>query len=347
MPMRFASVTTQSRDFTMLIAVSVVSLVFAGCSSSTAPKSTGMSGLWAANTGVGSLVLYTTAQLGGSTSAAAATAIRTSGGAGTFGLAFDSHGNLWLTNYNNNTIVEYTAAQLKASGTPTPAVTIGTGSNQPTGVAFDAHGNLWVANAGSSTVVEYSASQLSASGSPTPAVTIGSTGGSLFFPNGIAFDAHGNLWVANVNGSTLVEFSPGQLATSGSPTPTVTLTSGSIVEPFMIAFDAGGNLWFNNPNVDNTLAELSPSQLASSGSVIPVVTLTPPANSLSSPAGLAFDGGGNLWVADSFQNTMVEFTASQLVVSGSPTPGVTISGSSLNQPLGLAFNPRVSGLPIE
>jgi hypothetical protein len=88
----------------------------------------------------------------------------------------------------------------------------------------------------------------------------------------------------------------------------------------------------------------SPSQLASGGSVAASVILTPTTTSL--PTGFAFDGSGNLWVADFVNNAIVEFTTSQLVVSGSPTPNVTISSSSLNEPYGLAFNPLVSGLPI-
>jgi hypothetical protein len=44
--------------------------------------------------------------------------------------------------------------------------------------------------------------------------------------------------------------------------------------------------------------------------------------------------------------SVVEFTVSQLVVNGSPTPNVTISGTSLSQPLGLAFDPHAGNLPL-
>ena len=59
-------------------------------------------------------------------------------------------GSLWVANaIAPPTVVERTAAQL-ASGTPSPAVTITSGSTGSNiGVAFDASGNLWVASNGS------------------------------------------------------------------------------------------------------------------------------------------------------------------------------------------------------
>ena len=66
------------------------------------------------------------------------------------------------------------------------------------------------------------------------------TGASLSnCPNGLAFDGHGNLWVANVCNSpsipTVVEFAASQLATSGTPTPTV-----SINVPFGLGISGAG-----------------------------------------------------------------------------------------------------------
>jgi sugar lactone lactonase YvrE len=216
-------------------------------------------------------------------------------------------------------------------------------------LAFDANGNLWVAFSGHSTVVEYTTSQLASSGNPSPAVTLSANSGSLSAPVGIAFDAGGNLWVAN-GSNTVVAFTPAQLAASGSPAPNVTLTAnaGSIHGPLFIGFDANGNLWVANGNAGaNTVTGFSPSQRATSGSPVPAVTLTSNAGSLTRPAGIAFDASGNMWVSTVANHTVVQFTVAQIASSGSPTPATTISGAALTEPFGLAFDPHVAALPIK
>jgi sugar lactone lactonase YvrE len=307
--------------------------------------------LWVVNTFGPTVVAYTAAQLGASTGAAAATALATGGGPE--GAAFDASGNLWIANSSNNTVVEYNVSQLGASGNPTPAVTLsatGAGSlNDPFALAFDATGNLWVANFVGPTVVEFTASQLGASASPTPAVTLSATAGSLSNPEGLAVDASGTLWVANEFNSTVVAFSPSQLGATGSPTPAVTLSAtgaGSLSAPEGLAFDASGRLWVANLG-NSTVVAFTASQFGANGSPTPAVTLSASGSSLNSPQGLAFDGSGNLWVTNGGGSTVVQFAASQLVVSGAPIPNVTLSGSSLAGPFGLAFDPPPAALPLK
>jgi sugar lactone lactonase YvrE len=311
----------------------------------------GTGGLWIGNQAAPTVVEYSAAQLASTTSAAATTAIGT-GGTGPLndGVVFDGNGNLWVAQFSSNVILEFTASQLASSGTPTAAVTLATNAgslNAPVGMAFDANGNLWVANYSDSLVVQFSASQLASSGSPAPAIVLSWVAKNFNFSVGLAFDAHGNLWVVNSADSTLVEFTPSSLAASGSPTPTVTISpnSGSLVAPLFIAFDSSGNLWVTNGSI-NTIVAFSPSQLAATGRPAPAVTLSATAGSLVFPGGLAFDASGNLWVANINNNTVVEFTASQLRTSGSPTPNVIVSGTSLSQPVGIAFNPHAANLPF-
>ena len=73
-----------------------------------------------------------------------------------------------------------------------------------------------------------------APGSTTPSATL--TG--LNDPDALAFDASGNLYVANTGGNTVSEFAP------GSTTPTATLTG--LNDPYALAFDASGNLYVAN-----------------------------------------------------------------------------------------------------
>jgi sugar lactone lactonase YvrE len=356
-----ASVTTTNAIVGILIAATVSGSPATVAASGNAAAATvtysqrpGSGGLWIANLGASkSAVQYTAAQLASTTSAAAATTIGT-GTDENMGAAFDANGNLWLTHFGANTVAEYSASQLNASGAPTPAVTLSANAeslSDPAGLAFDSSGNLWIVNASTATVVEFTASQLASTGSPTPAVTISASSASLDEPIGIAFDASGNLWVSNIGGS-IVAFTPSQVAASGAPTPTVILTAaaGSINGPLMIAFDASGKLWVaNGDHGQNTVVAFSPSQLTTTGSPTPVVTLSANAGSLNGPAGLAFDASGSLWVSnlDGTSPTVVGFTASQIATSGSPTPNVTVTSSSLSEPFGLAFDPHAASLPIK
>lgn len=313
----------------------------------------GTGGVWIANDSAPTVVEYAATQLAATTTVAPTGTLGT--GAGIFvneGLAFDASGNLWLVGgAGANSVVEYSAAQLASTGSPTPAVTLsasGGSLNFPAGLAFDANGSLWVANQSGKSLVEFLASQLGASGSPIPPVTLTDTAGSLSGPFALAFDGRGDLWVADEGGNTVVEFTPSQLTASGSPVPAVTLsaTSGSLNAPAAPAFDANGNLWVVN-FAGNSVVEFTPGQLASNGSPTPAVTLTASSGSINGPLGLAFDASGDLWVINTSGNTVVEFSVAQLVTSGAPTPAVTVSGSALSQPFGLAFNPHAANLPVK
>lgn len=241
-------------------------------------------------------------------------------------------GKLWVTDEGVGTY-GFDASQLGATGSPTPAVSLGN-SGGADGLALDAQGNLWVGFYTAGQLAEYSVSQLGASGSPTPAVVIGSDGSSLSGPVTLAFDAQGDLWAGQCGNGNLEEYTPSQLAASGTPTPAVVLTG--FICPSGMVFDSQGNLWVGT---DGSLGvvKLTPSQLQSSGSPTPAVSITTSNNY----EGVTFDKSGNLWVADISANQVVMFTPAQIAASGSPTPTITISDSgsgALNEPVAVLFD---------
>ena len=186
--------------------------------------------LWVTNEAGNDLVEYGPSQLVNGSPAPLATVYSGSSGdlSVPLGLGFNSAGDLWVANEQSNDLVEYTPAQL-VGGSPTPNASISSPSSLdwPYGVTFDRAGDLWVANYTGDSVVEYAASQL-ATRSPIPIVTIGpDAAGSINGPDALAFDRSGDLWVANYDANTdvssLVEYTPSQLAT-GSAAPIVTIS---------------------------------------------------------------------------------------------------------------------------
>jgi hypothetical protein len=226
---------------------------------------------------------------------------------------------------------------------------------------------LWIANGAN--VIEYIPSQFAGgtSGSP-PHRTINSA--SIGTPQGVTFDAAGNLWVldpgAKPNGTAapaLLKYTAAQLtalATNPAPDPTLTITSTALNFPQQSVFDAQGNQWVSDHN-NNTILVFSAAQMMQTGisATIPVVVITSAA--FNGPLGIVFDSAGNLWVANNggvpgatagtmsaAGTTIVEFTKAHLPTpptSGMLTPDlvpdVTLSDNgadSVQSPWELAFD---------
>jgi sugar lactone lactonase YvrE len=325
----------------------VAAAVLGGCSHSTTAPGAKAIGVWVSNLTGSTLLGFTPSQVASSTTTATPVVLTTGNGNGA--VAIDKSGNLWVADPFANSVAGYTPSQLGQTGSPSATVRVSADASgslvQPLAMAFDAAGDLWVANAavegnGANTIVEFTPGQLASSGTPTPAVTLHDNAGSINGARGVTFDPGGNLWVSN--SATVVEFASSQLAASGSPVPAVTLHddgSGSISGPEGVAFDATGNLWVAD-FVANTVVGFSSGQLATSGSPTPAVTLTSSdASALNNPCGLAFDGKGNLWVANQTGQGLLEYTADELTSSGSPTPPVLIRGTAFAGPCALVFTP--------
>src|SRR6202034_3236907 len=177
------------------------------------------------------------------------------------------------------------------------------------------------------TITSYPLPSPGASPSSTISDAVGSE--ALNDVDAIAFDSSHDLWAADSAAGSVAEFTPSQLASSGSPAPHVTLAlSASIPSPTALGFDSSKDLWVSNPST-NSLSEFTPSQLAGSGSPTPNVTISIGVHLY----GFTFDSSGDLWVLEQGGSgpDLVEFTPSQLASSGSPTPNVTISGLGLQQ----------------
>jgi sugar lactone lactonase YvrE len=222
---------------------------------------------------------YAAADLGASGSPAPAVTIDLSAyGSALYALAFDASGDLWVSAYDTSQILMFTPSQLAAGGVQSATVVLdSTGGGSiagPGGIAFDASGALWVGNYDNDTVVKFASADLAASGSPTPSVILSATSASIYQPNGLAFDASGNLWVSN-GGGTVVRFDAGQLGTTASPVPAATIAASSLGgTPTGLAFDASGTLWVSDHTSGDLLAFKNPGALTGSTSPSADVTIS-------------------------------------------------------------------------
>ncbi|MBV8132242.1 MAG: NHL repeat-containing protein [Alphaproteobacteria bacterium] len=184
-----------------------------------------------------------------------------------------------------------------------------------TGVHLGAVGSagdvLFVTNSATDTGDTPNVTKFDARGKPTIFATVG-----IGNPTGLAFDAAGDLYVANTAGNSVRKFSPpgvdlGNFATTG------------LNFPQGLAFDGTGNLYVANSGND-TVRKFSPTGIdlgnfATTG--------------LNSPDGLAFDSAGNLYVtnADNTVNTIRKFSPAGVDLGN-------FASTALDLPTGLAFD---------
>jgi sugar lactone lactonase YvrE len=136
---------------------------------------------------------------------------------------------------------------------------------------------------------------------------VNGTGVAALFaePNGLAFDASGNLYVADAGNHRIRKITPAGVVTSFAGTGISgasdgTLTTATFNSPWDLTFDLAGNLYVSDMGNYN-IRKISPSgmvtTLAGSGSSGFADGLGNAAR-FTGPRGLATDGLANLYVAD-------------------------------------------------
>jgi hypothetical protein len=230
-------------------------------------------------------------------------------------IAIDAKGNVWSsTNWQPGTKnPSETISVLDPVGAPTLGSPIGGGGMKggDWGAAIGPDGAVWMASAGGGSVSQYSAA-----GSVLSPST-GWTNGDLKFPQGLAFDQNGNLWIANNYGP---ESAPGEgnvvVYPGGDPSKAKTITGGGLNHPFAVQIDGYGRAWVTNAGlggarlVGTRLAPLV-GKFAGSVTVIgpdfePTSDSPIESDSFKWPLGLAIDSQNNAWTANYFDSSITQ-----------------------------------------
>ncbi|MCI4372748.1 MAG: NHL repeat-containing protein [Thermoplasmata archaeon] len=277
-----------------------------------------------------------------------------------YAAAFDSHGNLWVADADLNRVLEFVppfvngmAAALVLGQTTFHGVMGGTASTNlsfPDGLAFDSAGNLWVADASNNRIVEFaspftdgeSASVVIGQASFT-ATTHGDGPANVSDPAALTF-YNGSLWLADYGNARVLQypapFSTGESASLALGQSSLTggtsgTTAVNLSNPAWVAFDGHGNAWVADE--ENNRALEFPAPLTT-GEVASVVLGQPNFTSHSSPLpgglyadnGIAVDSRGNVWVADSGNNRVVEFAGPTFSTYQAPVLALGQGNTSTN-----------------
>jgi sugar lactone lactonase YvrE len=170
-------------------------------------------------------------------------------------------------------------------------------------------------------------------------------------PSGIAVDAAGNRYVADSGSSTIRKISASGAVTTFAGSEGVvghqdgTGAAAQFGFPFGVAVDGSGNVYVSDSEF-NTIRRITPAgavtTLAGKAGITGSADGTGSSAQFNQPAGIGVDASGNVYVADSGNQTVRKVTAAGVVSTIAGAAGIvgTASGSGpaarFNGPIGLA-----------
>ncbi len=180
----------------------------------------------------------------------------------------------------------------------------------PAGIALDSSRNIYVADGDTSSVLVYAAlggSTGTLDDAPLATIVGSSTG--LSFPNGIALDSSGNIYVANIPLKVFVYPALGSSTGTLDEVPTATISGHKtgLSDPYGIVVDSSGNIYVADVSAESVFVYPA---LAISGTgpldESPTDTISGPLTELGKPL----------------------FVAIQPAVAPTPTPSATATGAT-------------------
>ena len=274
------------------------------------------------------------------------------------GVFVDGSGNVWVADTGDNRVLEFARP---TANLPMAILVLGQGGYEsadpdcsqfyldyPSGVTVDSSGNVWVADTDNSRVLKFS---VPLSNGMAASMVLGQqdyvsnntacSQKGMAGPQGVSFDASGNLWVTDSDNSRVLKysapFSNGMAASMVLGEPDFTSINSSsgcsqtlTLNPARAKFDSSGNIWVADQNNNRVLKYSVPLSSGMPASL--VIGQTDYAShsgacsqtGLFGPASMCLDSASNLWVADTFNNRVLKYmTVQQIFVDNSKDTTIT------------------------
>ncbi len=262
------------------------------------------------------------------------------------GLVVDGSGNLYIADQSNHRI-----RRVSAGGTISTIAGNGIGIYNgdggmatttslyaPWGVAIDGTGNLYIADALNHRIRKVATSGIITTVAGNGSVGFSGDGGpatsaSLYNPVGVAFDGAGNFYIADQQNQRIRKVAASGVITTVAGNGLFTFggdggaaTDANLANPSGVAIDGTGNLYIADAlnhrirkvatnGIITTVAGTGAAGFSGDGGAAT-------AASLNNPSGIAVDGTGNLYIADS-QNHRIRKVATNGLIS-------TVAGNGTN-----------------
>jgi len=265
------------------------------------------------------------------------------------GIAVDSVGDIFVTDSQSNSVIVFQGD----NGDIEPTATIATQTDifEPMGVALDSSGRIYVANGNRDRAIS-DAVTIYAPGSNAATPPVGSIAGDktkISSPVAVAVDKAGKVYVANqvaghdFDGSITVYSagSDGNVAPVAKISGTRTEDKTGLKSPKGLAVDGSNKLYVLNEFGGDSGGSITIYPPGADGNVAPGAVIADGAGNrtrLKSPAALALDAAGNIYVTnDGGSNSITVYAAGS---KGDVAPEAVISGSDtgLSTPRGIAID---------